>query len=107
VQKNLGIEALVGFAMVLGLLVSTFSGGWLREINPFTLVATPLTAHRGCTGAWGGGGRGDVGVGEGPDADLPAMLPARYSVHSFTLEVEMTSLFAPIWPVSVKLSPCE
>ncbi len=32
------------------------------------------------------------------------MLPARYSVHSFTLEVEMTSLFAPIWPVSVKLN---
>ncbi len=32
------------------------------------------------------------------------MLPARYSVHSFMLEVEMTSLFAPIWPVSVKLN---
>jgi hypothetical protein len=63
-------------------------------------VATPLTAHQGCTGKWGGGGgQSDVGVGEGPDADLPAMLSARYSVHSFTLEVEMTAFRAPFWPV--------
>jgi hypothetical protein len=67
VQKNRGIEVLVGSAMVLGLLDSGWflhflgvgrdrHGRQLRETNPFTLVATPLTAHRGCTGAWGGGG---------------------------------------------------